>query len=84
MDPNVLARKQLPELRSMAAELRMRGYQRLRKADLIEEIVREANRQADPNQRVEVNNGSGPSNDRQSKDDGAADAKADGERENGQ
>jgi transcription termination factor Rho len=60
MDPNVLARKQLPELRSMAAELRMRGYQRLRKADLIDAIVKEANRQADPNRRSEVSNGSGP------------------------
>jgi transcription termination factor Rho len=57
MDPNVLARKQLPELRSMAAELQMRGYQRLRKADLIEEIVKEANRQADPNQRAGAANG---------------------------
>ena len=55
MDPNVLARKQLPELRSLAAELQMRGYQRLRKADLIEAIVKEANRQADPNQRSDVN-----------------------------
>jgi transcription termination factor Rho len=55
MDPNVLARKQLPELRSLAAELQMRGYQRLRKADLIEAIVREANRQADPNQRSDAN-----------------------------
>jgi transcription termination factor Rho len=60
MDPNVLARKQLPELRTMAAELRMRGYQRLRKADLIEAIVKEANRQADPNRRSEVANGSAP------------------------
>jgi transcription termination factor Rho len=66
MDPNVLARKQLPELRTMAAELRMRGYQRLRKADLIEAIVKEANRQADPNRRSEVVNGSAP--------DGRADA----------
>jgi transcription termination factor Rho len=55
MDPNVLARKQLPELRSLAAELQMRGYQRLRKADLIEAIVKEANRQADPNQRSDAN-----------------------------
>ena len=50
MDPSVLARKQLPELKSMAADLKMRGYQRLRKADLIEAIVKEANAQADPNQ----------------------------------
>ncbi len=60
MDPNVLARKQLPELRTMAAELRMRGYQRLRKADLIEAIVKEANRQADPNQRSDAGNGAAP------------------------
>ena len=57
MDPNVLARKQLPELKSLAAELQMRGYQRLRKADLIEAIVKEANRQADPNQRGDASNG---------------------------
>jgi transcription termination factor Rho len=57
MDPNVLARKQLPELKSLAAELQMRGYQRLRKADLIDAIVREANRQADPNQRGDASNG---------------------------
>jgi transcription termination factor Rho len=54
MDPNVLARKQLAELKSLAAELQMRGYQRLRKADLIDAIVKEANRQADPNQRSDV------------------------------
>ena len=57
MDPNVLARKQLPELKNLAAELQMRGYQRLRKADLIEAIVKEANRQADPNQRGDAANG---------------------------
>jgi transcription termination factor Rho len=57
MDPNVLARKQLPELKNLAAELQMRGYQRLRKADLIDAIVKEANRQADPNQRSEASNG---------------------------
>jgi transcription termination factor Rho len=57
MDPNVLARKQLPELKSLAAELQMRGYQRLRKADLIDAIVKEANRQADPNQRGDASNG---------------------------
>ncbi|MBW3605253.1 MAG: transcription termination factor Rho, partial [Actinobacteria bacterium] len=71
MDPNVLARKQLPELRSMAAELRMRGYQRLRKADLIEAIVREANRQADPNQRPDASNGAGPSESGRSRSDAA-------------
>jgi transcription termination factor Rho len=70
MDPNVLARKQLPELRSMAAELRMRGYQRLRKADLIEAIVKEANRQADPNRRSDVSNGSGPTDGAEARDDG--------------
>ena len=60
MDPNVLARKQLPELKSLAAELQMRGYQRLRKADLIDAIVKEANRQADPNQRGDASNGAQP------------------------
>ena len=78
MDPNVLARKQLPELRTMAAELRMRGYQRLRKADLIEAIVKEANRQADPNRRSEVVNGSAPDGDAE-----ADDARGDG-RDNGE
>jgi transcription termination factor Rho len=63
MDPNVLARKQLPELKSLAAELQMRGYQRLRKADLIEAIVKEANRRADPNQRGDATNGAQPSDD---------------------
>jgi transcription termination factor Rho len=63
MDPNVLARKQLPELKSLAAELQMRGYQRLRKADLIEAIVKEANRRADPNQRGDASNGAQPSDD---------------------
>ena len=63
MDPNVLARKQLPELKSLAAELQMRGYQRLRKADLIDAIVREANRRADPNQRGDASNGAQPSDD---------------------
>jgi transcription termination factor Rho len=72
MDPNVLARKQLPELRSLAAELQMRGYQRLRKADLIEEIVKEANRQADPNQRSEVGSGTPAMSD----DDGDAERNA--------
>ena len=62
MDPNVLARKQLPELRSMAAELRMRGYQRLRKADLIDAIVKEANRQpaADRDQQLPRATGTPP------------------------
>ncbi|HSJ44142.1 MAG TPA: transcription termination factor Rho [Euzebyales bacterium] len=76
MDPNVLARKQLPELRTMAAELRMRGYQRLRKADLIDAIVKEANRQADPHRRSEMANGSVPDTD-------ADDARGDG-RDNGE
>ncbi len=42
MDPGVLARKQLPELKTIAADLRMRGYQRLKKAELIDAIVRAA------------------------------------------
>ena len=42
MDPSVLARKQLPELKDMASNLRMRGYQRLKKAELIAAIVRAA------------------------------------------
>jgi len=39
MDRSVLARKPLTELRGIAAHLQMRGYQRLKKADLIEAIV---------------------------------------------
>jgi transcription termination factor Rho len=42
MDPSVLARKQLTELKSIAAHLDMRGYQRLKKAELIDAIVRTA------------------------------------------
>jgi transcription termination factor Rho len=42
MDPSVLARKQLTELKSIASSLDMRGYQRLKKAELIEAIVRAA------------------------------------------
>jgi transcription termination factor Rho len=42
MDPSVLARKQLSELKSIASHLEMRGYQRLKKAELIEAIVRAA------------------------------------------
>ena len=42
MDPSVLARKQLTELKGIASHLQMRGYQRLKKAELIEAIVRAA------------------------------------------
>ena len=50
MDPSVLARKPLTELKTIASELDMRGYQRMRKADLIDAIVRTANAKADPQQ----------------------------------
>jgi transcription termination factor Rho len=43
MDQSVLASKQLTELKDIAAHLQMRGYQRLRKADLIEAIIQAAN-----------------------------------------
>jgi transcription termination factor Rho len=43
MDQSVLARKQLTELKDIAAHLQMRGYQRLRKADLIQAILKAAN-----------------------------------------
>jgi transcription termination factor Rho len=43
MDHSVLARKQLVELKDIAAHLQMRGYQRLRKADLIDAIIKTAN-----------------------------------------
>jgi transcription termination factor Rho len=39
MDRSALARKPMTELRDIAAHLQMRGYQRLRKAELIEAIV---------------------------------------------
>ena len=42
MDPSVLARKQLTELKGIASHLQMRGYQRLKKAELIDAIVRAA------------------------------------------
>jgi transcription termination factor Rho len=42
MDPSVLARKQLTELKDIASHLQMRGYQRLKKAELIEAIIRAA------------------------------------------
>ncbi|HVM00204.1 MAG TPA: transcription termination factor Rho [Egibacteraceae bacterium] len=45
MDPSVLATKPLTELKTIAAQLDMRGYQRLKKADLVDAIVRAANGQ---------------------------------------
>src|SRR5665811_160791 len=42
MDRSVLARKQLVELKGIASQLQMRGYQRLRKADLVDAIIRAA------------------------------------------
>jgi hypothetical protein len=42
MDRSVLARKQLTELKDIAANLEMRGYQRLKKADLIDAIIAHA------------------------------------------
>jgi transcription termination factor Rho len=59
MDPSVLSRKPLAELKDIASSLEMRGYQRLRKADLIEAIVRTANAKADPNQAARADNGNG-------------------------
>jgi transcription termination factor Rho len=47
MDPSVLARKPLAELKGIAAHLEMRGYQRLKKAELIEAITQAA--QSAPN-----------------------------------
>jgi hypothetical protein len=43
MDRSVLDTKPLVELKSIAADLHLRGYQRLRKADLIDRIVAAAN-----------------------------------------
>ncbi|MEX0659969.1 MAG: transcription termination factor Rho [Egibacteraceae bacterium] len=48
MDPSVLATKPLTELKSIAAQLDMRGYQRLKKADLVDAIIRAANGQQAP------------------------------------
>jgi transcription termination factor Rho len=42
MDRSVLANKQLTELKGIASHLQMRGYQRLKKAELIDAIVRAA------------------------------------------
>ena len=39
MDRSVLARKQLTELKDIAASLEMRGFQRLKKAELVEAII---------------------------------------------
>ncbi|HUH06630.1 MAG TPA: transcription termination factor Rho [Egibacteraceae bacterium] len=43
MDRSVLERKQLTELKDIASHLQMRGYQRLKKAELIDAIVKTAN-----------------------------------------
>ncbi len=46
MDRSVLARKPMTELKDIAAHLNMRGYQKLRKAELIDAIVESATGQA--------------------------------------
>lgn len=46
MDRSVLARKPMTELKDIAAHLNMRGYQKLRKAELIDAIVESAVGQA--------------------------------------
>ena len=46
MDRSVLASKPLTELKAIAAQLDMRGYQRLKKADLVDAIVGAANGRA--------------------------------------
>jgi transcription termination factor Rho len=43
MDRSVLASKQLAELKDIASHLQMRGYQRLKKAELIDAIIAAAN-----------------------------------------
>jgi transcription termination factor Rho len=43
MERTVLARKQLTELKDIAASLEMRGYQRLKKAELVEAITQATN-----------------------------------------
>jgi transcription termination factor Rho len=48
VDPSVLARKQLTELKAIASQLEMRGFQRLKKAELIDAIVRAAQGEEDP------------------------------------
>ncbi|MBA2318886.1 MAG: transcription termination factor Rho [Euzebyales bacterium] len=64
MDPSVLASKQLTELKTIASSLQMRGYQRLKKAELVDAIVRTANDQPDsrPDQaRSEISDNGGAS-----------------------
>lgn len=46
MDRSVLARKPMTELKDIASHLNMRGYQKLRKAELIDAIVESATGQA--------------------------------------
>src|SRR5690625_1809490 len=48
MDHSVLARKPLTELKTIASSLEMRGFQRLRKADLIEAIIKQAEASGSP------------------------------------
>ncbi|MGI8574242.1 MAG: transcription termination factor Rho [Egibacteraceae bacterium] len=43
MDSNVLEKKPLAELKDIASALEMRGYHRLKKADLVAAIVKQAN-----------------------------------------
>ena len=46
MDRSVLARKPMTELKDIASHLNMRGFQKLRKAELIDAIVESATGQA--------------------------------------
>ncbi len=62
MDRSALARKPMTELKDIAAHLEMRGYQKLRKADLIDAIV----------QSGDSGNGAAPAADRgEASDEGA-------------
>ena len=77
MDPSVLAGKQLTELKGIASHLQMRGYQRLKKAELIDAIVRAAQSGGGSD------NGGSASADA-APDGGQPDAAGDGQDRNGQ
>lgn len=68
MDRSALARKPMTELKDIAAHLDMRGYQKLRKADLIDAIINSGD---GGNQDADGGNGAGPSATREGSEDGA-------------
>jgi transcription termination factor Rho len=83
MDQSVLASKQLTELKGIAAHLQMRGYQRLRKADLIEAIMQAANggNRGAPSQKRDDDSGQSDSGGGGDRPDGDAAPERDEQRE---